>query len=121
MKNVFSYIGRSLYSSDAYLNARISEFRIYDQALSASDIALSFQLGTNTPANHGPAVIATQPQEGSAFDTWLQLNATRSVTLRSDFDLGDGLRLYSVVQVDIRRIGSTAIAGTGIFVLGVQS
>ena len=63
VKNVFSYIGRSLYSSDAYLNARITEFRIYDQALSASDIALSFQLGTNTPANHGPAAIATQPQD----------------------------------------------------------
>jgi hypothetical protein len=29
------FIGRSLYAADAYLNASIDEFRIYDSALSA--------------------------------------------------------------------------------------
>src|SRR5690606_5260317 len=37
---LYNYLGRSLYSSDAYLqNARIHDFRIYSSSLSTADIS----------------------------------------------------------------------------------
>jgi hypothetical protein len=34
-----NYIGRSQYAADAYLNGRVDEFRIYDDALNAAEVA----------------------------------------------------------------------------------
>ena len=45
VNNVFSYIGRSLYSGDSYFNFNLDEFRIYSGALSSSDIATTHALG----------------------------------------------------------------------------
>jgi beta-xylosidase len=59
----WGFIGRSLWSSDAYLNATIDELRIYDGRLTPQEIATDFQFGpdnlalpvtitpTNSPAN----------------------------------------------------------------------
>jgi hypothetical protein len=44
--NVF-FLGRSLFASDAPLNGSIDEFRIYDAALSAAEIAASYSNGPN--------------------------------------------------------------------------
>jgi hypothetical protein len=41
------WLGRSNFASDAYLNASLDEFRIYDAALSTSAIATSFAAGQN--------------------------------------------------------------------------
>lgn len=59
------------------------------------------------------------PQIGT-FDTWLSLDTTRSISLRADPGLGDGPALIAPVQVDIRKIGASASAATGIFVLHAQ-
>lgn len=45
--NQFTYIGRSLYTGDAYLNWSIAELRFYTNALSAAEIAASDALGPN--------------------------------------------------------------------------
>ena len=57
------FLGRSLWSSDAYLNASIDEFRIYDGRLTPQEIAADYKFGpdalalpvtlaqTNSPAN----------------------------------------------------------------------
>ena len=42
--NVYSYLGKSLYN-DPYLAGAIDEFRIYDHALSASEVESSYDLG----------------------------------------------------------------------------
>jgi hypothetical protein len=53
--NLFSYIGRSLYSGDAYFNFNLDELRIYNGALSPTEIAATQALGgdgvlmTNAP------------------------------------------------------------------------
>jgi len=39
------FIGRSLYSADAYLNASIDEFRIYDSALSPEQVKNDYSAG----------------------------------------------------------------------------
>jgi fibronectin type 3 domain-containing protein len=45
-----NYIGKSQYTTDAYLNGRIDDFRIYNRALSASEInALATTLAPSTP------------------------------------------------------------------------
>jgi len=41
----YFFIGRSLYSADAYLNASIDEFRIYDSALSAEQVKWDYAAG----------------------------------------------------------------------------
>jgi hypothetical protein len=63
VSSAWSFIGRSLFSSDAYLNATIDEFRIYDGRLTPQEIAADYQFGpdalalpvtlaqTNSPAN----------------------------------------------------------------------
>ncbi len=45
VSNVFAYLGRSLYNPDAYMPGFIDEFRIYDNALSAAQIAANFAAG----------------------------------------------------------------------------
>jgi hypothetical protein len=43
-------IGRSLWSSDAYLNATIDEFRIYDGRLTPQEIAADYKFGPDALA-----------------------------------------------------------------------
>jgi hypothetical protein len=47
VSNVFALLGESTYPGDANLNGRIDEFRIYNTALSASEVQASFNLGQN--------------------------------------------------------------------------
>ncbi|HZI31501.1 MAG TPA: LamG domain-containing protein, partial [Candidatus Binatia bacterium] len=47
VSNVFSYIGRSLYSGDSYVNVNLDEFRIYNGALTPGEIAATESLGPN--------------------------------------------------------------------------
>lgn len=47
VSNVFSYIGRSLYSGDTYFDVNLDEFRIYNGAMQPADIAASQLAGPN--------------------------------------------------------------------------
>lgn len=47
INDVYSFLGHSLWSSDAWLNGSIDEFRIYDGELSRFQIAADFQAGPN--------------------------------------------------------------------------
>jgi Concanavalin A-like lectin/glucanases superfamily len=49
LNNAFSFLGRSLYAGDGWLNGSINEFRIYDGELDRFQIAASFQSGPDTP------------------------------------------------------------------------
>jgi arabinan endo-1,5-alpha-L-arabinosidase len=53
VSGAWSFVGRSLFSSDSYLNATIDELRIYDGRLTPQQIATDYQLG---PSTLGPAV-----------------------------------------------------------------
>jgi hypothetical protein len=45
IKDLFSYVGRSFYSGDPYLDFNLDEFRIYNGAFTADDIATTQSLG----------------------------------------------------------------------------
>lgn len=46
----WAFLGRSLFSADAWLNATIDEFRIYDGRLSPAEIAADYQFGPDVLA-----------------------------------------------------------------------
>lgn len=46
----WAFIGRSLWSADAWLNATIDEFRIYDGRLTPEEIAVNYRFGPDTLA-----------------------------------------------------------------------
>ena len=50
VSSAWSFIGRSLWSSDAYLNATIDEFRIYDGRLTPQEIAADYKFGPDALA-----------------------------------------------------------------------
>ena len=87
VSNVFSYIGRSLYSGDTYFDFSLDEFRIYNGAMQPADIATA-QLA-------GPNVLPTTNVTLNALKTGgsLALNwpvAGSGFTLASSPTLGSG-------------------------------
>jgi hypothetical protein len=76
VSNVFSYIGRSLYSGDAYFNVSLDEFRVYNGVMQPADIAtaqlagpdvlLTTNVALNT-SNRGGNLNLTWPVAGSGF------------------------------------------------------
>jgi hypothetical protein len=50
VSTAWSFIGRSLFGSDAYLNATIDEFRIYDGRLTPEEIATDYKFGPDSLA-----------------------------------------------------------------------
>lgn len=50
VSTAWSFIGRSLFSADAYLNATINELRIYDGRLTPAQIAADYQFGPDALA-----------------------------------------------------------------------
>jgi hypothetical protein len=90
VNNVNSWIGRSLFNADAYLNASIDEFRIYNGALAASQVAV------NDAA--GPNIYLTDPGalQGVRFlvNTNMIVDQTQQVQLLGDFANVSGVNLF---------------------------
>lgn len=61
LNNQLSYIGKSLWAADPYLNASIDELRLFKGALSPITIKQSYDQGPNTLLADGPAKFVTQP------------------------------------------------------------
>jgi hypothetical protein len=76
----FAYVGRSLYTADAYLTWTLEEFRIYDGALSAEEIAATQVLGPGqllsvaspglSGALSGGNLILSWPVAAAGFNLW---------------------------------------------------
>ena len=76
VNNVFSYIGQSLYGGDAFFNFSIDEFRIYNGAMQAADIAAAQFVGPNVllttnvtlnMSSNGGGLTMSWPVAGSGF------------------------------------------------------
>lgn len=52
IKDVFSFLGHSLWSADAWLNGSINEFRIYDGELNKFQVAANFAAGPDQTNNN---------------------------------------------------------------------
>ncbi|MGC9035724.1 MAG: DUF2341 domain-containing protein, partial [Verrucomicrobiia bacterium] len=62
INNVYSWLGRSLYQPDAFMNGSIEEFRIYNGVLSDAQIAMNYTNGPNAAIGYGPVAFVEQPQ-----------------------------------------------------------
>ena len=65
INDVYSFLGHSLWSSDAWLNGSIDEFRIYDGELSKFQIAADYQAGPNQTNDSVGAVTGLLLQPGT--------------------------------------------------------
>jgi hypothetical protein len=54
LSNSLAYLGRALYDGDNYFAGTINEFRLYDNAMTASEVQASFVAGPTGPA--GPTL-----------------------------------------------------------------
>ncbi|MFM2293722.1 MAG: hypothetical protein RLZZ350_135, partial [Verrucomicrobiota bacterium] len=64
----WAFLGRSLFTADAWLNATIDEFRIYDGRLTPADIAANYQFGPDTLAL--PVTLAATNAPGALQLIW---------------------------------------------------
>jgi len=84
INNLFSYIGRSLYSGDPYIDFNLDEFRIYNGAFSASDIATTQSLGPDqviTPPA-APSGLNVSASGASIQLSWTGVSAATSYTIK---------------------------------------
>lgn len=65
---VNNWLGRSQFTWDSYFNGSISEFRIYDEALTAETVSEDYTWGPDVAAS-GPVSIIVQPQNQSVVET----------------------------------------------------
>ena len=70
VNDVYSYIGRSLYSGDPYPDFTLDEFRIYNGALSANEIAATQVLGSGQLLTTASPVISAAVSGGSLTLSW---------------------------------------------------
>ncbi len=70
VNDVYSFIARSLYSGDPYLDCTLDEFRIYRGALSTSEIAATQVLGPDQLLNPGNPVMGVSASGGVLTLAW---------------------------------------------------
>lgn len=81
VSTAWSFIGRSLFSADAYLNATIDEFRIYDGRLSPEEIAVNYRFGPDALALPVTLVQSNQPANVTlSWPAWAVGFAAESTT-----------------------------------------
>jgi len=81
---MFSYIGRSLYSGDSYFDFNLNEFRIYNGAFTANDIAATQSLGPDqviTPTVAPSGVNATASGANIQL-SWNGVSGATSYTIK---------------------------------------
>ena len=88
VNNIYSFIGRSLYSADPYPDFSLDEFRIYNGALSANEIAATQVLGQNQLLSTASPAINAVMSGGSLALSWPVASA--DFTLMSSTNLASG-------------------------------
>lgn len=89
VSNVYSWIGRSLYSGDPYPDFTLAEFRIYSGALSASEIAATDALGPNQLLSAARPVISTVAGAANLNFVWPLASAGYRVVTTTNLTGGD--------------------------------
>ena len=89
VNDLYSYIGRSLYSGDSYFDAGIDEFRIYNGVLHADEITASQVLGPNQLLSFGSPAINVSLSGSNLTLAWPLSSA--GFTLMSRTNLASGV------------------------------
>lgn len=105
VSNVYSYLGRSLYTADPYLKGAISECRIYNGAVSGSQIAVDAGAGPDnlvtTPGNLLSVVIRTTNILAGTTTQPLIIGNFANVTNVNLFAYGQGQPVVSSSNTNI--------------------
>ncbi|HXD01625.1 MAG TPA: alpha-L-arabinofuranosidase C-terminal domain-containing protein, partial [Verrucomicrobiae bacterium] len=88
INDVFSFLGHSLWSGDAWLNGSINEFRVYDGELNKFQIAASFQAGPDR-TNYDVGTLTSFVVNPGAVP--LYLNNTYTVAAYLNFTLANNV------------------------------
>jgi alpha-L-arabinofuranosidase len=86
--NQFAYIGRSLYTTDSYLDWSINEFRIYNGALESAEVAATDALGPNQLLTTNPPAVGISASGGNLTLFWPLASAGYSVLTTTNLGLG---------------------------------
>jgi len=88
VSNVFSYIARSLYSSDAYIDVTLDEFRIYNGAMNPSEIAATQALGPDQMLSDASPVVSALAGGGGLTLSWPVASAGYTVMTTTNLTAG---------------------------------
>jgi len=91
-----NYLGKSQYA-DPYFNGLLDEFRIYSVALSVSEIAATYALGSGQVLSTNSPAITVAPAPTSLTLTWPLASAGFMVQSRTDLVLGNWVNVTSPV------------------------
>ena len=88
VSNFYSWIGRSLYSGDPYPDFTLDEFRIYNGALSASQIAATDAMGAGLLLSNTPPVLTVTTAGSGLTLSWPLASAGFTVATTPDLSAG---------------------------------
>ena len=86
--DVYSQIGRSLYSADPYPDFTLDEFRIYNGALSAAEIAVTDALGPDQLLANGSPLVSASVSGGNLTLSWPLASAGYTVMMTTNLVSG---------------------------------
>ncbi len=113
--DVNSYIGKSMFNADPYLTGSVDEFRIYQGALSAADVANHYAAGPNSLPTPAPS-LAIQLGAGTVTITW-PTNGTSGFVLESTATVTGGWAAAGLTQTvqNGQNVATDAIGGQAKF------
>lgn len=97
--NIYTLIGRSLYSADPYPDFTLDEFRIYDGALTASDIAATQVLGPDEPLSTANPAMNASVTNGAVTLSWPVASSSYTVWMSTNLALGNWMSVSVNPQI----------------------
>jgi hypothetical protein len=88
VSNLYSWIGRSLYSADPYADFSLDEFRIYSGALQSTEIAAAQALGAGQILSNASPLVRANVFGGSLTLSWPLANAGFTLMSRTNLTSG---------------------------------
>lgn len=95
----FAYIGRSLYSNDAYLTWTLQELRIYNGALNSSEVAATDALGPEQVLSTNSPVLAAATTQSSLVLAWPVASAGFTVWGTTNLASGNWVPVNAAPQI----------------------
>jgi alpha-L-arabinofuranosidase len=95
VNNVFSYIGRSLYTADPYPDFTLDEFRIYNGVLHPDEIAATQAMGPGQVLSTAPPILAGSIASGLLTLAWPVASAGFNLQSRTNLVLDTWTALSS--------------------------
>lgn len=113
--DVNSFIGKSMFNADPYLTGSVDEFRIYEGALSAAEVASHYAAGPNSVPAPAPS-LAIKLGAGNVTITW-PTNGTSGFVLESSTKIPGGWAPAGLTQTvqNGQNVATDSIGGVAKF------